>query len=259
MFGSRYLYCGVESVRSTLPLMVEAGLGVEVVFDTTVDLWPQMRWENLLQIADDIQETGIPAAVHGPFHGLSLGSRDPNIRRISEQMFIAAMEFARAVRSPHMVMHSGCLPQYTPKGRSKWLDQFCRQIETVLARASELEVRVVLENTYEPDPSLFEEVFERIENPALGMCLDTGHTTCFGKIEPAQWSRRFAERISHVHCSDNDGKDDLHWSLGKGVVDFRRLLQPLADIGTLATVTLEVAPEDAQESRRYFEDVVKTL
>ncbi len=259
MFGTRYLYCGVESVRRTMPQIAAAGLGIEVVFDDTTNLWPQMRWENLLEIADDIQDAGLPAAVHGPFHGINLGSRDPNQRGISRRMLEAALEFARAIRSPHMVIHSGYLPQYAPKGRVKWLEQFLVNVEPVLARACELEVRVALENTYEPDTSLFEEIFERIENPALGMCLDPGHATCFGKVEPAQWSRRFGERISHLHCSDNDGKDDLHWSLGKGVVDFRRLLQPLVSLGSLSTVTFEVAPEDAQDSNRCFEDVLKTL
>jgi sugar phosphate isomerase/epimerase len=259
MFDTRYLYCGVESVPAMMPQIVAAGLGVEVVFDVTTDLWPNMRWENLLEIADVIQDAGVPAAVHGPFYGINLGSRDPNQRAMSIRLLDAALEFARAARSPHMVMHSGCLPQYPPKGREKWFHQFCESVEPLLARASELEVRVALENTYEPDTSLFEAIFEHIENPALGMCLDTGHAACFGRIELAQWSRRFGERISHLHCSDNDGKDDLHWSLGKGIADFRRLLQPLAALGTLATVTFEVAPEDAPESIHYFEDVLKTL
>lgn len=259
MFGTRYLYCGVESVRKTMPQILDAGLGVEVVFDDTTDLWPSARWENLLQVADEIQDAGVEAAVHGPFHSVNLGSRDPNVRLISQQMLVAGLEFARAVRSPHMVMHSGFVPQYSPKGRAKWLDQFCENIEPVLARASELEVRVTLENTYEQDTTLFEEIFARIENPALGMCLDTGHATCFGKIEPAQWSKRFGEQISHVHCSDNDGKDDLHWGLGKGVVDFRSLLEPLAGFGSLATITFEVSPDDALASRQYFDDILKTL
>jgi sugar phosphate isomerase/epimerase len=259
MLGTRYLYCGVESVQKTMPQIRESGLGVEVFFDVTTDLWPTARWENLLQIADEIQDAGIEAAVHGPFHNISLGSRDPNIRLLSQQMYLASLQFARAVHSPHMVIHSGFVPQYSPKARSKWLDQFCENIEPILDHASELEVRIALENTYEPDTSLFEQIFERIENPALGMCLDTGHATCFGKIDPAQWSKRFCERICHVHCSDNDGKDDLHLSLGSGVVDFRRLLQPLLGIGSLATVTFEVSPEDANDSRKYLDDVLKTL
>ena len=259
MFGSRYLYCGIESVQKTIPLIAETGLGVEVVFDVTTDLWPQVRWENLLRVADEIQEVGIEAAVHGPFHGINLGSRDPNVRDFSRRALEAALEFARAVRSPHMVMHSGCLPQYPPQGQQKWLEQFCEQQQPLLDKAGELEVRIALENTYEPDIALFEQIFERMNNLALGMCLDTGHATCFGRIEPAQWSRRFAERISHVHCSDNDGKDDLHWGLGKGVVDFREILKPLVQIGSLATITLEVTADDAQSSQDYLNKLLKTL
>jgi sugar phosphate isomerase/epimerase len=259
MFGPRYLYCGIESVAETMPAIVAAGLGIEVVFDDTTNLWAQMRWENLLEVADLIHEAGVEAAVHGPFHGINLGSRDPNIREISLQMLLSALEFARAVRSPHMVMHSGFVPQYSPKGRVKWMEQFCANVEPLLERAGNLEVRVALENTYEQDTSLFAEIFERIPNPILGMCLDTGHATCFSQVDSVEWPRRFAERISHVHCSDNDGKDDLHWGLGKGVVKFAELLRPLRSIGAFATVTFEVAPEDALSARDYFDDVIRSL
>lgn len=259
MFGSRYLYCGIESVSEVMPRILEAKLGIELVFDDTTNLWPQLKWENLLQIGDEIQATGVEAAVHGPFHGINLGSRDSNIRRISSQMLMSGLDFARAVRSPHLVMHSGFVPQYSPKARAKWMDEFCATVEPLLNRASELEVRVALENTYEWDTSLFEEIFERVQNPALGMCLDTGHATCFGKVEPAEWSRRFAERISHIHCSDNDGRDDLHWGLGKGVVNFEKLLRPLRQIGSFATVTFEVDPEDALAASEYFDQMTASM
>lgn len=259
MFGPRYLYCGIESVPEALPAIVEAGLGIEVVFDDTTNLWPEVRWENLLEAVDLIHEAGVVAAVHGPFHGINLGSRDPNIRQISLQMLMSGLEFARAVQSPHLVVHSGFVPQYAPKARVKWIEQFCRNVEPLLERAASLEVRVALENTYEPDTSLFGEIFERVQNPALGMCLDTGHATCFSQEESVEWPRRFAERISHLHCSDNDGHDDLHWGLGKGVVKFAELLRPLRSIGAFATVTFEVSPADALSASEYFDDVIGRL
>jgi len=242
MFGQRYLYCGIESVAETMPAIVEAGLGIELVFDDTTNIWPQIRWENLLEDVDLIHEAGIAAAV-----------------QISLQMLMSGLEFARAVRSPHLVMHSGYVPQYSPKARAKWMEQFCRSVEPLLERAADLEVRIALENTYERDTSLFAEIFERIPNPALGMCLDTGHATCFSQVDSVEWPRRFAERISHVHCSDNDGQDDLHWGLGKGGVKFAELLHPLRSVGAFATVTFEVGPGDALSARDYFDEVIRTL
>src|SRR5262245_11242931 len=148
MFKTRYLYCSVNSVEAVMPKIREAGLGIEVLFDDTSSLWPQTKWENLLQVADEIQDSGIEAAIHGPFDNVNLGSRDPSMQEISLKMLMGGLEFARAVRAPHMVMHSGFLPQYPPARRAKWLDQFCANVEILLDRAAELEVRIALENTY---------------------------------------------------------------------------------------------------------------
>lgn len=259
MFGSRYIYCAHSQVAALLPRIATLGLGVEVLFETTEDLWPQVRWENLLDLADAIADAGLEASVHGPFHNLSLGSRDAHIRNYTLDVLTVAMETARAVRSPQVVFHTGFLPQYSAKTRARWMETFSNGLEQLIIRATDLEVRLAMENTYEPDTSLFEEIFERFPTPALGMCLDTGHATCFGQVDPAQWSRRFCDRITHVHCSDNDGHSDLHLALGAGVVNFRALLDPLARSGREPSITFEVSADDAAASRDYFDSLSKTL
>lgn len=259
MFAPRYIYCELSRIPEYLERIAELGLGVEILFEDPVDLWPQVRWERLLDLADAISEAGIIASVHGPFHGVNLASKDSHIRSYSLEALMGALETARAFRSPHLVFHSGFTPQYPPKARAKWLDGFSYALERLLDRAGELEVRLALENTYEADLTLFEEIFERFPSPALGMCLDTGHATCFGKIEPVRWSQRFADRIFHVHCSDNDGTDDLHLGLGTGVVDFRALLDPLHRLGGEVSVTLEVSAEDAEDSQIFFDRLVKSF
>jgi len=259
MFGLRSVYCEHALVVEHLPRIAELNLGVEVLFETTEDLWPQVRWENLLDLVDAVADSGVDATVHGPFHNLNLGSRDAHIRQYSLELLTNSLDVARAFRSPIMVMHSGFNPQYPPKARTKWLDVFSQGLERLLSRASDVGVQLALENTYEPDTSLFEEIFERFSTPALGMCLDAGHATCFGRVEAAEWSRRFADRICHVHLSDNDGRDDLHQGLGQGALDLRAVLEPLVGVQSSAGVTFEVGADDIVASRDRFEEVVRVL
>ena len=259
MFSPRYIYCESSRLLENLDRIAELGLGVEILFEDPVDIWPQVRWEKLLDVADAVSDAGISAAVHGPFHGVNLASKDSHIRAYSLEVLTAALETARAFHSPHMVFHTGFTPQYPPQARAKWLDGFSSALETLLYRAGDLDVRLALENTYETDLTLFEEIFERFPSPALGMCLDTGHATCFGKIETARWSQRLGDRIFHLHCSDNDGKDDLHLGLGAGVVDFRAMLDPLWRLGGEVSVTLEVSAEDAADSQIFFDRLVKSF
>jgi sugar phosphate isomerase/epimerase len=259
MFGTRHVYCPLSEIAETLPQVMELNLGLEILVDNTELVWPQIRWEEIFPIADMIADSGVETTLHGPFYNLNLGARDNHIRTYSLKACLAALEVARAFRSSTMVFHTGFLPQYSPKGREMWFNDFVQSMEPLLDQAADLDVRLAMENTYEQDINLFTAIFEHFATSGLGMCLDAGHTTCFGKATPALWSEVFRERICHIHCSDNDGKEDLHWGLGKGVVDFHKILAPLAHYGTMASVTFEIPVEDAAESKIYFENLVKTL
>ena len=259
MFEARYIYCEASHVPAAIPQLAELSLGVEILFENTDDLWPLLRWENLLDLADALSEAEIEVSVHGPFDNVNLGSRDSHIRRYAREVLTATAEFAQAVRSSHVVFHTGYLPQFPPSGRVRWLNGFSQGLDELLDSISGLDVRLAMENTYEPDLTLFEEIFARFPSPMLGMCFDTGHAACFGRIDPAAWSRRFADRICHVHLSDNDGQNDLHWGLGKGVVDFQSVLYPLQRAGVATGITLEVSADDALSSRDYLNNLLHTM
>ncbi len=259
MFGSRHIYCPIGSVISSIPRIEELGIGIEVLLDDTSDLWPQVKWENLLEISDALSDSGLEVAVHGPFQSLSIGAPDAVVREYSMAVLMRGLEVARCFRAPTMVFHTGFLPQYPPRTRAKWMNYFSGNLERLLQKANELEVMLALENTYETDTGLFREIFQLFPEPPLGMCLDTSHATCYGKIDPALWTHEFADRICHVHCSDNDGKQDLHMDLGTGKVDFSSILAPLAAIESPASVTFETSLETAEISRDYFLALLQTI
>ncbi|MCC6476620.1 sugar phosphate isomerase/epimerase [bacterium] len=258
-FTPRCVYVGIDDVALVIPQLQELGLGAEVIFNNARPLWPQIKWEILLGLADDFHEAGLSASVHAPFYNLGLASRDDHIAEYTYQTHAASIEVARALGSPLVVFHTGFLPQYPHTMRGKWLDKFTAKLSSLLEVASENGVLLAMENTYEPDTSLFQEIFERVQHPYLGVCLDTGHATCFSKTPATEWVNAFAEQIVHVHLSDNDGKEDLHWSLGKGIVDFRGILSPLLDRGARQSVTFEVALADAGASRDHLNKLLDTF
>jgi len=252
MLTQRHVYCSVEKIDEALPHLQELQLGIEIVFDSTNELWPQIRWENLLQQADAIHKAELTATIHGPFHGINLGSRDAHIRQFSETVLCGAIEACRSFESPLVVVHTGFTPQLAPKSRAKWLKNFLPALTRVLKTAREHQVFLAIENTYEEDTELFHVIFNEIAHPHLRMCFDTGHAVCFGKVPPCQWLEEFGDRICHVHLSDNDGKNDLHWSLGEGVIEFRKLLRPLVESQQQVSVTYEVAGPDVPASEQYL-------
>jgi sugar phosphate isomerase/epimerase len=98
--------------------------------------------------------------------------------------------------------------------------------------------------------------------PDLKMTLDIGHgqllsreNTSFGFIENC------FPRIEHVHVHDNRGgtspKDDIHLSLGEGIVDHRRILTLLKEKGYESTMTMEVKVSAMEKTKDAILDCLR--
>ena len=55
--------------------------------------------------------------------------------------------------------------------------------------------------------------FYRETSLPVGIALDLGHANLEGQIEP--FFKLLADKIVHIHASDNDGYDDQHLGIGK--------------------------------------------
>ena len=94
------------------------------------------------------------------------------------------------------------------------------------------------------EPDDFEELLAPF--PGLKLTLDTGHAN-IGDRRGRRLNDlvdRFGDRIGHLHISDNSGKRDDHWAVGRGTVRFADLMNRLKAVGYDATMTLEVFDAD---------------
>ena len=71
----RFVYVGVREAIEAIPRLTELGLGIEVMFNSTSDLWPKIKWDVLLGLADDFADAELPVACHGPFNNLQLQAK----------------------------------------------------------------------------------------------------------------------------------------------------------------------------------------
>lgn len=122
-------------------------------------------------------------------------------------------------------------------------------------------VRIGLENLSESAED-FERVLYAV--PDLGITLDVGHgqlltetNTAFGIIE------RVGESIAHLHLHDNHGghrvQDDLHLPIGRGIVDFPRIIDALVGKGYEGTATLELEKEYLVSSREAVKRMIRSV
>ena len=85
------------------------------------------------------------------------------------------------------------------------------------------------------------EFVKLMNNPAMKMCLDTGHAAVYGD-SPADAVRAIGkEYLATLHVHDNNGISDFHWRPGEGVIDWVDFTRALHEIDFEGCVSLETS------------------
>jgi sugar phosphate isomerase/epimerase len=93
--------------------------------------------------------------------------------------------------------------------------------------------------------------FYRETNLPVGIAMDLGHAHLEGQIQP--FFNLIADKIVHIHTSDNDGTEDQHNGVGEGNIDWNWFAQTLHKIGYDKNVIVESmtnVPQSLQKLRR---------
>lgn len=85
-------------------------------------------------------------------------------------------------------------------------------------------------------------------DPAVGLVLDTSHIVASGG-DPAEFARRFAGRITHVHLRDAT-PGYINHSIGNGITDFPATFAALREVGYRGHSSLELETRDVTDGER---------
>ncbi|MFA4986881.1 MAG: sugar phosphate isomerase/epimerase family protein [Candidatus Brocadiia bacterium] len=197
------------------------GVQIDIILDDDAFLLdtPACYWE---QLGAECSALGLVPSVHLPFHGLNIGSHSRVIRTDSLRILSAGLAAAYMMRARMAVMHTGFLPMAPAIKCAEWIAHFAYGYARLLHRATQCGVSLLLENTWEPDPTVFDKI-EAAVGQELGYCLDIGHTRVFSKGPAEEWVKRFGVQLRAIHLHDNFGVEDSHLPLGEGNTDFSLL------------------------------------
>ncbi|HTX44394.1 MAG TPA: sugar phosphate isomerase/epimerase family protein [Methanocella sp.] len=206
--------------------------------------------ETVPGVKDIINSMGLEITVHGPFSDLNPASlndaiRDETIRQIKQCVELSA-DFSRIV-----VVHPGIL---SPLGSQMPDRAWARNVDALgeLCRhAEEHGVTLCLENMPNMEKLLCRtppETFGMAESGNSGITFDVGHANTMGNTGDFLRER---EKFTHVHIHDNNGKKDEHLELGRGTVDWGRVLPELKDFKGMAVIEAR----SLEEGRRSLEYV----
>jgi sugar phosphate isomerase/epimerase len=102
------------------------------------------------------------------------------------------------------------------------------------------------DNTFEK-PEDYRRLFDEIDSPALGLCLDTGHFAASG-VDMISLIDEFAERLVHIDLKDCAREGEASFvPFGEGIVDFDAVLSRAASAGYEGYLIVEYPRAD--ESR----------
>jgi sugar phosphate isomerase/epimerase len=137
-------------------------------------------------------------------------------------------------------------------------------LEIIVEQAAKINVCLCIENMFPKygyffEPDEFLDVLERF--PSLKVTLDVSHANIGDqkKNRISRFIRILGDHISHVHVSDNKGREDDHLPIGAGKINFREVIKALEIIDYKETVTFEVFTDDrtyAGESLKRFKEMI---
>ncbi len=128
------------------------------------------------------------------------------------------------------------------------LAQFASSMKAIAEKANEHNIKVCIEHfpgRALSTAALTLEFIDQVNHPNLYLLYDSGHIQMAGE-DPADIIHKAGSKLGYVHFDDNDGENDLHWSLLDGVMsrdDLQKTFQALNEVGYDGSVSLELSPK----------------
>jgi sugar phosphate isomerase/epimerase len=236
-----------------LPLFLEHGLQPEIGLEGN-SLW-DLPAPAFAEIADQFKERELACTLHAPFFDLSPGGFDRRVVEVTREKLALAFDLLPVFQPRSIVCHLGFEENKHRSKLDRWLDTAVATWEPLLQTAADHDVQVMFENTYELGPDVHGLLFERLQAPHLGFCLDTGHLTAFARSHWRPWLDVLANRLGQLHLHDNDGAGDHHLALGLGSFDFQDFFEFLGRHRLHPIITLEPhSQEDLWQSLAYIHE-----
>jgi Sugar phosphate isomerases/epimerases len=203
---------------------------IEILDDGTHDL----NKTRIAQLREAAKSYDLTYSVHAPFADINIGSPAKPMLAAGLKRLKQSLANANGVDAKMWVFHpaqfTGISPFY-PDGLFK---QSCESIKELYAIAEDYGINMALENLPEKygflmsTPAEFQRFYKETNLP-IGITLDLGHANLQGQIQP--FFDQIADKIVHVHASNNYGEQDEHNGVEDGNIDYNQFAQGLKRIG----------------------------
>jgi len=251
--GVSMLYCLGEPFNRMVKRLGNMGTkNIEILDDGTHDL----NKERIEMLKEAAKTYGLTYSVHAPFADINLGSPVKPMLQASMKRLKQSLANANGIDAKMWVFHPAQITgisQFYPDGLFK---QTCQSAKELYALAEDYGINMAMENLpakygfLMSTPAEFQRFYKETNLP-IGITLDLGHANLEGQIQP--FFDQLADKIVHIHASNNDGVDDLHNGVLDGNIDYEAFAENIRKIGFDKVVLVESirgVPESIAELKR---------
>lgn len=174
-------------------------------------------------------------------HGMGFGAANP--RDLSKDV-------AHKLRFIDAAREVGCRRiSFTGAGRGKegGLDAIITVLQEVTPVAEDQDVLICLENHEGNNLETMDDyarIFDVIDSPHVGICLDTGHFDASG-VDMDALIDRFQLKINHIHVKENNGFGRKEFvRFGQGTTDNFHVVDRMLALGYQGFITVELSPQE---------------
>ena len=186
-------------------------------------------------------------SIHAPFMDLSPGAVDSKVRNATLERFFHVLDISEILKPKAVVLHSGYEKWKYALNVDLWLEKSLLTWKQVNKRASDIGVRLAIENIFEDEPSNLHLLMKKMDSENFGICFDTGHFNIFSKVPLKEWMDSLNQYIIELHLHDNDKSFDQHLSVGDGTFDFTGFFDMLSNKNCIYTIEAHT-PENVMKS-----------
>jgi sugar phosphate isomerase/epimerase len=205
-----------------LPLFLARGLNPEIGLDAaSLD---RFSHRDFSRVAAEFHQAGRQITLHAPFQDILPGALDAKILAASRARLQQAFALLEIFQPRSIVCHIGYESRHYHGFKERWLANSVATWEPLADKAARWGALLTLENVYETQPDLIQELFARLPAPNIRMCLDVGHLQAFGGGDFQGWLHELGSLVGQLHLHDNRGADDEHLALGQGVIPLKQIL-----------------------------------
>jgi sugar phosphate isomerase/epimerase len=253
--GLSMLYCLGEPFCKMIKRLATVETSYVEIVDDGIHALDKERVRALKQVAKSYD---LAYTLHSPFADVNISSPSKPLLSAMIRRLKQSMEFASDLNATVWVLHPGLQTGISMFYPGKDWKQNVQSIKELYATAEDYGVNVAIENLPEKYGFVMKTAedflkFYRETRLDVGIVLDVGHANLHNQIYP--FLNALADKIVHIHASDNMGETDQHLGIGQGNIDWQQFAEALKKIEyskTIVTESTDHVEESLSKLKRLF-------